>query len=137
MTPEPRWGLFTVRRHIPNLVRYVAIQCPLFHLYVHHIFAPDPGRHVHNHPWPGVAFVLWGGYLEEIRDLRNPFRRKWRSVRRGTVNYLPADKYHSIVSVKPNTWTVLVGGRRWRKWGFLVGNKHVDSATYIKTFSRA
>lgn len=43
-------------------------------IYLHHIAGADPGLDLHDHPWPFVALVLWGGYYEDFDDVRHAAR---------------------------------------------------------------
>lgn len=105
---------------------------------VHHIEGPDPDRAPHNHPWPAIAIVLWGGY-DQLVSARPA---TWRTVdavrwaeRLETVrwfNVLRVDEYHRIIRVRPNTWTITFTGRLLpRGWGFLVNGQHVDHKPYL------
>ncbi len=59
--PGP-WG--RVRYAIGQARRWFALN--RWHLYLHHMHAPDADECLHDHPWPwGLSFVLLGGYLEE------------------------------------------------------------------------
>jgi len=93
------------------LSRLRIISTPWFGIYLHRFYGPDPRWTLHDHPWPFVSFVLRGGYVE-----RRPggFRRvRWVNVlRRGDV--------HAIVSLnRTPTTTLMLVGRRNRKWGYV------------------
>jgi hypothetical protein len=95
-------------------------------LYVHNIPRADADRFLHNHPRPFISVVLHGGYVERtcvdrhasetLRDVGRPFGR-----RGSRFNVMSVERFHRIVHVEPNTWTLFVG--RCRKeaggWGFL------------------
>ena len=37
-----------------------------FSVCLHRFMAPDQSECAHDHPWPFVSLVLWGGYVEEV-----------------------------------------------------------------------
>ena len=37
-----------------------------FSVCLHRFMAPDESECAHDHPWPFVSLVLWGGYVEEV-----------------------------------------------------------------------
>ena len=37
-----------------------------FSVCLHRFMAPDQSACAHDHPWPFVSLVLWGGYVEEV-----------------------------------------------------------------------
>lgn len=105
-------------------------------VFLHRTFRADPGRDVHNHPWPWAGtFVLWGGYVQLIKE-RLPtgyYSERFVRVDRWTWHrdgFYP-NQYHRIVSVKPNTWTLFVTGPRLRDWGFLVRGAHIRWRPYL------
>ena len=105
-------------------------ECRWFGVYVHRVAAPDPGLDLHDHPWPFVSFVLWGGYVDEVYPAREASRvapdlDRWstarglpRRCRRWRWHRVPLTDAHRIVSVEPRTWTLVVRGCKSRPWGF-------------------
>jgi len=112
------------------LTRFIVFRCSRGLRYLHRIHRHDPDRHVHNHPWPAKCYVLWGGYTEVVQNRFSGYQLR-RTYRRGDVNELRENEYHRIVDVLPNTWTWVVGGRRYRRWGFLVNGQPVDADVYL------
>lgn len=110
-----------VRAEDPNgplLVRYILFRCAALGVYVHHLLRSDNDRALHDHPWPFVSIVLRGGYCE-IHDQTidgEPFVY-WHSP--GSVLVRPAEWRHRFCLTKP-AWTLVIVGRRCRKWGFFV-----------------
>lgn len=144
---ESDWACFKIKR-IPDpfkrriyLTRFIIVRTPWLHIYVHRIHFPDPDRHVHNHPWRAQCLILWGGYVEEVvtpAPVRSGLRNflddttEFRAHARADVNTLADNEYHRIVDVLPGTWSLLLGGRRFRPWGFLVDGEHVDDHEYAR-----
>lgn len=123
------------------LKRWHLIRTKWFKVYLHRIYRADKDRDLHNHPWSWArAIILWGGYYEYrttdlcTMTLRHDDGCDWcwdREYRPGSVNRLDKDTYHRIATVKPNTWTLFIAGRRYRRWGFLVNGKHLDADQYL------
>ncbi len=125
-----------------------------FGLYLHRIVAPDPGIDLHDHPWPFVSLILWGGYTEEVAEARDApalaklaehnevirevvtgqrrssqrgDEREWRC---GSVHRMPLTIAHRITAVEPHTWTLVLRGRKSRSWGFYLPAGYVDQRAY-------
>lgn len=84
-------------------------------LFLHRIYLPDPDRDLHDHPWDFRTIVLKGGYQEMVRKDGVEYTTTWWRWRRG---FRPAEHTHRILSVLPNTWTLLLVRRARRTWGF-------------------
>lgn len=90
-------------------------------VWLHRFLRNDSERHVHDHPFAALSVVLTGGYTEEIAT---PFADDFHLCdfvdrRAPALNWIGARKRHRIVSVAPNTWTLmLVGRRHGRGWWF-------------------
>ena len=98
---------------------------------LHRIDGPDPGLDLHDHPWPFLSIVLRGGYTEEALyepgDSHRGTRRTWR---RWSAHRMPLNVAHSIVDVQPGTVTLVLRGRKVRRWGFYLPTGWVDWAEY-------
>ncbi len=65
-------------------------------VYLHHFLRGDDEKELHNHPYgTSLAFVLFGGYMEQRRD-RGSDSVGLRVVTPGKFNYLRADDFHKI-----------------------------------------
>ncbi len=100
----------------PLLIRWILVRVPLFGIYLHKLCRSDYDRALHDHPWPFVSIVLWGGYWE-VHDQSTQDRPVWLWRGAGSVAYRPADWRHRIVLNCP-AWTLILVGRRCRPWGF-------------------
>ena len=100
----------------PLLIRYILFRCEAWGLYLHHLLRSDDDRALHDHPWPFVSIVLRGGYFE-IHDQTVSGRKieAWRKP--GSVLLRPAEWRHRVVLREP-AWTLVIVGRRCRRWGF-------------------
>jgi hypothetical protein len=123
----------------PYLERYYL--CTLFNVrfYLHRFVDSDPGRGLHDHPWPWAAsIVLSGWYWEETRGFEtNPAAQALAEAlgtKKGTIrkkvrwlNWLTGDSFHRVVL--PLDWSTLKPSPCWtlffhratnvKPWGFL------------------
>lgn len=81
-------------------------------IFLHHVAGPDPGLDLHDHPWPFISIRLHGGYVERIADIRVPGRVVFASRLNGRVHFFPLRRIHRITRVLPNTWTIVIHGRK-------------------------
>ena len=130
-TPESelylrRWVIFgRLDKHCDNSSSFIKKPWSPFGrgLYLHQMLGPDAGRHVHDHPWNFRSLVLRGGYVETVVSEINEFH----NVRcQGDYDYRPPEWLHRITYVLPNTWTLVLCGRREREWGFLVKDRGLE-----------
>lgn len=98
------------------LTRYRIIQTPWFSVYLHRMDGPDSRPTLHDHPWAFISLILRGGYREKRWNLHD--RSVWHKDRRW-LNIMRRDDAHAIEYLfrKP-TWTLLLVGKRRRKWGY-------------------
>ena len=120
------WGWFDIpSRRYPGEVylrRLSIIQTPWCSVLFHKIYEPDDGYYPHDHPWAWFrTFILRGGYLaDEYQDyesflndqVNHRIHRTWSSYK---MTFLNA---HQIMLVRPNTWTLVITGRRIRTFCF-------------------
>lgn len=121
---SPRWAFmetFKVPQYDGDddyLTRLRILQTPWFGLYLHRFDGPDPRPTLHDHPWPFVSFVLWGGYVE--RRLNTLTMQVDENHRVRFVNRMPTHGAHAIMRLtRTPTWTFMAVGRRVRTWGYL------------------
>lgn len=84
--------------------------------------AADPRTVPHNHPWDFRSAILSGGYTEErFRIDDGEIIREVVEYAAGDVNVVPADVFHNVIDVKPETVTFLDCGpaRAGNEWGYL------------------
>lgn len=127
-----------------------------FGIYIHHITAPDPGPDLHDHPWPFVSIILKGWYVEQRCKVSEACQKAARStqfsgmlargdviVRRWSdVRRMRLDECHMITYCHPNTWSLVIRGRKrpQRKdgeyWGFYPETGYVPEGTYDRIGAR-
>jgi len=109
------------------LSRLTLFNTPWFGLRLHWIHKPDPDRGLHTHPWSFLSLVLRGGYNEIISKDPANVGGKERSVR--WFNRMNTTSGHRIVSIKSNTMTLVLTGRKQKDWGFWISTD--DNASYL------
>lgn len=130
---------------VPFLKRW-ALDVGPFGLYLHHVCGADPGKDLHDHPWPFVSIVLWGHYTDEWMPARQaPAAAQIAetldtagSVTHGVVRECPLWSVHRVKHIdahrithaRPNTWTLILRGRKTRDWGFYPPDGYVSQRLY-------
>lgn len=136
----------------PYMERYFLFKAFGVTFCLHRWLAPDGERELHDHPWRWArSIVLSGGYWEDRLDGLDPkygVLKSRKAIRRWRTNRLTPTDFHSVVSLKPNTWTLFWYGQRFKGWGFLkttaiptldecgrykevtVYHQHLDSAAF-------
>lgn len=119
---------------VPFLKRY-ALELDLFGVYLHHLCGADPGMDLHDHPFPFVTVVLWGGYSDIQCDARlaskaAKIQERFRYWGRWSIHRMPLTIAHRIDAVKPHTWTLVLRGRKSRDWGFYPPDGYMSQRAY-------
>jgi hypothetical protein len=86
-----------------------------YQLFLHQIVRPDHDRCLHDHPWGFIGLILWGGYVEDLKDGTRRTNKPWRVINR--LNPTFTHRIHSLLNGK-SSWTLLVRGPFKREWGF-------------------
>jgi hypothetical protein len=85
--------------------------------------ADDPRPEPHNHPWDFVSDILSGGYSERRYwlDENGELQSATMTYRAGEQNIVPANVFHVVYDVQPNTVTYLTCGKAsdGNLWGYL------------------
>ncbi len=114
-----RWAFFE-RFEVPSfdqpeinyLTRWRVVQTPWAAVYLHRFDSPDSRATFHDHPWNFVSIVLRGGY-DEVRPVTGLRSVRWfNRVRTTDAHYI--ERLH-----RTPTWSLLLVGRRQRKWGYV------------------
>lgn len=82
----------------------------------------DPRPEPHNHPWPFKSDILSGGYSEHRYWVQNgQVVSEIKTYRAGDVNDMPANVFHVVYDVQPQTVTRLTCGAAApdNEWGYL------------------
>ncbi len=108
-----------------------------FNIFLHKFLKSDE-EDLHDHPWPYLTFILWGGYWEYtskgLGD-KHPIRH-WRGP--GQFRYQPANSLHRIELDKKedgtlrNCWTLFMPGPKLRNWGFDVSGQWIPNENYLQ-----
>ena len=117
--------------HDPYMKRFKIIDTPLFAIRVHRILRSDADRHLHDHPWSFVSFVLRGGYLEYApHGCGIPGCCQRREVIAPWVVFHRAADLHRLRLSRPALTLVFCGPRR-REWGFQTESGWVPWRDYL------
>lgn len=132
--------------------RWRLFDSPWFGIYLHYIAKADEDKHPHDHPWPFVGIILWGGYVEMIwtvidtltdtirndkqlwenwvkNDLSKSFRFSYNDP--GKIIFRRAkNQYHMISRIKKPTWTLVFHGPKRETWGYMTEAGWMDHQTY-------
>jgi hypothetical protein len=110
-------------------------ECRWFGVFLHKISGPDPGKDLHDHPWNFWRFVIRGCYAESFDGVaQNKYRygyTKRRTIKRWSMSRLKLGTAHAIRYVAPNTWTLVIHGRKRNEWGFYT----MSSFTHHREYS--
>lgn len=96
-------------------------------VYLHYFLESDQDRELHNHPFPGVGWLLTHGY-SEYRWVPNwPLpggRIERRDIGRWCFNVIRSSTFHRVELSRGRCWTLFVSGLRvgpsdGTDWGFL------------------
>lgn len=93
------------------------IQFKNFSIRLHHWWGSDDNRAFHNHPYWFWTFVLKGGY-RDVSHNPNNVGSKHDILSIGSLRFREADHWHTVQDVKKNTWTFLITGKPFQRWGF-------------------
>ena len=118
------------------MTRYKLFTSNRWKLYLHVFHRSDEDRELHDHPWPFLSLILWGGYTETrpvganraiLRGLGGAdggFRAFWMATEQrrywpGALLFRPPWWAHRVELApgKKSVSLVLVGPKR-RDWGF-------------------
>ena len=140
----------------PYLERYYL--CTVFGIrfYLHRFVDSDPGRGLHDHPWPWAAsIILHGWYWEERRGIEKSEIARMLAVEFGTegivrnrvrwFNWLLGDNFHRVVlplvPIKGDgvwynhtqpCWTLFFHkAENHKRWGFLRKLPGIDHLVYV------
>lgn len=112
------------------LIRWRLIETPWFGVFLHKICRPDHDRHMHDHPWPFVSFVLRGGYVEQVPcgcTISCISARRAGSI----IRHAATDLHRIHELLNGPAWTLVLIGRRCRDWGFQTETGWVQWQEYL------
>lgn len=94
---------------------------------IHQWIRSDDKRFMHDHPWWFITFVLKGSYVDispNGEDQLNQFSFRYRKA-----NY-----QHYVDVPKSGAVTILLTGKRERRWGFWINDKFKRPSKYFKIY---
>jgi len=121
-----RWNEPLGRPECPYMRRYI-LNLWLFSVRLHIWYRSDDKRHMHNHAFSFLLFVLKGSYT----DVQEGGIDKLTT---GSIRWRHAAHMHYVGNPKPGTVTLLFCGPRVRKWGFKVGSRIMRPLRYFSRY---
>lgn len=110
------WELITRNEGELYLRRLRIVSCPWFGIYIHWFEASDDDS-LHDHPWPFLSFILWGGYWEHTLGPDGSLIKCWHPA--GAVRVCPARWLHRVeIDPERRPVTLVIRGTEVRRWGF-------------------
>lgn len=125
-----KWEVRLAEDHLCETGVYLRrwrLETPWFSIRLHHWFASDDDRSMHDHPWDFITMPLRGSYVDETPA--GPQR-----VRAGRIYYRPSTHAHWVHLDRGRVWTLVLTGPKVRRWGFLVGRKWTIAYRYFYRF---
>lgn len=122
-----RWALWkwadipsSLNKNEVYLRRLRVVQTPWFGMYVHWINEADSDRYPHDHPWRFWSFICRGSYTEQLYvwDQTSVPQNDPRTHRRFSFHGMPLHMAHKIAHVTDELITVVLTGKRQRKFCF-------------------
>lgn len=109
-------------------------------IYLHKFSKSDYERHLHDHPWPFVSFLLKGSYMQHTRKTTElpwplPAGENQEHIRWINARLDPTAAHRiSIDETRGKVWTLVFHGKRMREWGFLTERGWVSHREYHDLF---
>lgn len=114
--------------------RFAIIECKWFNIYIHSIYKADEDEHLHDHPWNYISIVLYGKFMEAIKNstsAKQKYEMNWLSPK--DISAQKAERTHKIyMLLSEKIVTLFFTGPRFREWGYDVDGKWIDNVTYRK-----
>jgi hypothetical protein len=90
-------------------------------VFLHRFHRSDADDALHDHPWPFVSIILFGGYYEHTPDRSGFVSRRWYGP--GRVLTRPA-VYRHRVELPPgrDSWSLVFRGAKQKSWSFFCLN---------------
>ena len=107
--------------------RRTIINFGLFSMRFHRWYSDDDHHSLHCHPFSFITLVLSGGYtdISEGEDDK---------LTAGSIRFRHAEYRHSVRDVLPNTRTILLTTKPFRRWGFYVEGKLIKRDKYFAKY---
>jgi hypothetical protein len=95
---------------------------------LHKFFPNTKDRDTHDHPWPFLTICLAGEY-KDVR-LDGHIDR----IHRGSIRYRSATHAHQTFAGPKGCWTIVIGPKPRRDWGFFPDGKWLFWKEYMAKF---
>lgn len=85
-------------------------------IYLHVIHKSDDDREMHDHPWWFVSFLLWGNYVEHLRE--GARRVRWINAKLNPAQGHKLELNRRRDGSEKAVVTLVIGGPNEKEWGF-------------------
>lgn len=86
-------------------------------VFLHRFLRSDGDAALHDHPWPFVSVILFGGYWEHTADRSGRVSRRWYGP--GRVLCRSASHRHRVeLPAGRDCWTLVFRGVKAKSWSF-------------------
>lgn len=143
------------KKQIPYLVRFTFLRTPWFQILFHKFLISDDDC-LHDHPWPFITVLLWGGYYEwsvleqqttkSLLKTRNLILTKRgyneethlkRHYKAGSILYRPAKYRHRVELIQgKNAYSMVITKKPTRGWGFWTKMGYIPHKDYTTSQQR-
>lgn len=109
---------------------------PFFNIYYHKLRASDLDRHLHDHPFFFLSFILSGGYYEHTQKGREFDADKICNYKgMGSFNAGSPWKLHRLeMASERGANTLFITGPKIRKWGFMTEEGWIEKSRYFDIY---
>ena len=83
---------------------------PWFSICLHRLVCPKDIDFCHDHPWWFMAFIIYGGYFEQLNGGPIRFRPP------GSLLYRTEHDIHNVWTTKRANWSILIKGKKTKDW---------------------
>ena len=95
-----------------EFTRWTLLKTPWFSLYLHRLKCPVDLHFCHDHPWRFWAWLLIGGYYEQLNGAPVCFRPA------GSMLYRTEKDMHNVWTERRANWSLMLATKKLREWGF-------------------
>lgn len=127
-------------------------ECRWFGVFIHKMSAPDPGVHLHDHPWTFLTLILKGGYVEEralcteapklaalaeeherassMPQYHAPYGDEKHRYPLSARIFRKREAHRIVRLLEDHSWSLVVHGPKNRGWGFYTAQGFIPEVEY-------
>lgn len=133
--------LFPVIRQIKSktgilhFIRWNIFSSKYFNIYLHKITQADLDKHLHNHPWNFISWLIYGSYTEKLLGEFDEIIIQKRKL--FSIIYRNKKQFHKILKLNsPIVYTIVFTGKKNEPndfdWGYEVNGHFINRVKYRK-----